>query len=103
MTQRDRMDLLRAKCEETTQAAVARQLEYSASTINQALKGSYQGDLTNLLARVEEVFGKSTVICPVLGQITLGKCAEHRRRPFAATNPLRVQLYRACQTCGGKP
>jgi transcriptional regulator with XRE-family HTH domain len=103
MTQPDRMDLLRAKCAELSQAEVARRLEYSASTVNQALKGSYQGDLSNLLTKVEEIFGQSTVNCPILGEIILGKCAEHRRRPFAATNPQRVALFQLCAKCGGKP
>lgn len=102
MTQPDRMELLRVKCAELTQAEVARRLEYSASAINQALRGNYQGDLTNLLTRVEEVFGQSTVNCPILGEITLGKCAENRKRPFAATNPTRVALFRTCPKCGGK-
>ena len=103
MTQPDRMELLRAKCAEFSQAEVSRRIGYSASAINQAIKGSYQGDLSNMLTRVEEVFGQSTLQCPILGEITLGKCAEHRKRPFAATNPLRVQLYRECRQCGGKP
>lgn len=103
MTRPDRMDLLRAKCAEMGQAEVARRLHYSPSAINQAIKGSYQGDLTNLLTRVEEIFGQSTVVCPIVGEITLGKCAENRKRPFAATNPIRVALFRACPKCGGKP
>jgi len=103
MTQPDRLELLRAKCQEMSQAEVARRLDYSPSAINQVLKGSYQGDLTNLLTRVEEIFGQSTVVCPVVGEITLGKCAEHRKRPFAATNPTRVELFRRCHKCGGKP
>jgi transcriptional regulator with XRE-family HTH domain len=104
MTQLEQMDLLKAKCTETSQAAVARRLGMSASTINQVLKGTYPGNPTEkILLQVEEIFGQTTIDCPVVGEITLGKCAEHRRRPFAATNPMRVQLYRACQTCGGKP
>ena len=103
MTQPDRMDLLRAKCKEFSQAEVGRRIGYSPSAINQAIHGNYQGDLTNLLTRVEEVFGQSTVPCPILGEITLGKCAENRKKPFAATNPIRVRLFRECQKCGGKP
>ncbi len=103
MTTTDRMQLLREKCAEFGQAEVARRLGYSPSAINQALKGAYQGSLDNLLTRVEEIFGTSTVICPVLGEISLRKCSENRKRPFAATNPLRVQLYRQCKKCGGKP
>jgi len=97
------MQLLRDRCAELGQAEVARRLDYSASAINQALKGGYQGSLDNLLTKVEEIFGSTTVMCPVLGEISLRKCSENRKRPFAATNPLRVQLYRTCKKCGGKP
>jgi transcriptional regulator with XRE-family HTH domain len=99
MTKPDLMQLLRQKCEELSQARVAAAIGYSPSAVNQALKGSYRGDLTNLLNRVAEVFGDETVSCPILGEIPLGKCAFHRRRPFAATNPLRVTLWRACRQC----
>lgn len=103
MTQPERLELLKKKCAETSQAAVAHKLGCSPSTVNQIIKGNYTGDTGKYLTKVEEIYGQTTVNCPVLGEITLGKCAEHRRRPFAATNPLRVQLYRACQECGGKP
>lgn len=103
MTTTDRMRLLREKCAELGQAEVARRLGYSPSAINQALQGKYQGALDNLLTRVEEIFGSTTVMCPILGEISLGKCSENRKRPFAATNPLRVQMYRRCRKCGGKP
>jgi len=103
MTTTDRMQLLRDKCAELGQAEVARRLDYSPSAINQALQGKYQGALDNLLTRVEEIFGCTTVMCPILGEISLRKCSENRKRPFAATNPLRVQLYRQCRKCGGRP
>lgn len=103
MTTTDRMQLLRDRRAELGQAEVARRLGYSDSAICQALKGSYKGDLSNLLTRVEEVFGCTIVNCPILGEIALGKCSEIRKQPFAATNPLRVQLYRECRKCGGKP
>jgi len=103
MTTTDRMQLLREKCAELGQAEVARRLDYSPSTVNQALRGKYQGELDNLLTKVEEVYGCTMVKCPILGEISLGKCSENRKRPFAATNPLRVQLYRQCKKCGGKP
>ncbi len=103
MTTTDRMRLLREKCSELGQAEVARQLGYSPSAINQALKDGYGASLDNVLTRVEEIFGSTTVMCLVLGEISLRKCSENRKRPFAATNPLRVQLYRQCRKCGGKP
>lgn len=106
MTTPDRMDLFERKCAELGQAAVARATGYSDSAISQARNGKYQGELDSLLAKIEEIYGSSTVECPVLGTITLAQCGTHRRRPFAATNPLRVRLFTACQRCphkgGGK-
>jgi hypothetical protein len=81
------------------QAAVARALGYSASALSQALSGSYGGSLENMLQRVSEVYGDGTVRCPVMGEVLLSRCAEERRKPFCASNPQRVRLYRACQGC----
>ena len=103
MTQPDLMLLLKEKCAASSQAAVAKRLGYSPSAINQALKGSYQGDLTNLLTRVEEVYGSTTVQCPLQGEITLGKCAANRKLPFITVNPARVQLWTACRNYEEKP
>jgi len=99
MTKTDLMKLLREKCDELSQSRVAAAIGYSPSAVNQALRGTYRGDVAKLLERVAEVFGDETVDCPILGEIPLGKCAFHRRRPFAATNPLRVTLWRACRQC----
>lgn len=106
MTQADLMTLLNKKVAETSQANVARILGVSDSAISQLRSGTYKGAPDALLQRVREVFGDETVNCPVLGMIPLGRCAEKRKLPFAATNPQRVELYRACQKCpqnGGKP
>jgi len=100
MTTSDRLQLLRDKVAQHGQAQVARQIGYASSTISQILSGKYAGDPTNVLAKVEEVFGNSTVHCPYFGTpIPLATCAGHRSKPFAATNPQRVQLYRACRHC----
>ena len=103
MQRSEQLDLLRRVCAERSQSAVARAIGYSASTINQALKGTYKGDLGNVLLSVEAKFGASTLKCPVMGEITLGVCIEHRGLPFAATNPMRVRLYRACRVCPHNP
>lgn len=104
MTTPDRMELLRKTVAEIGQAEVARIIGKSDSAISQILSGKYQGSADNILQLVEEHFGASTVTCPILGQIPLKRCADNRRRPFAATNPLRVTLYKACKDCphGGK-
>ncbi|MDY0212583.1 MAG: helix-turn-helix transcriptional regulator [Desulfuromonadaceae bacterium] len=99
MTSPDLHNLLRQRVDATSQAHVAREIGYSSATISQILSGKYGGDSSLVMARVEEVYGATTVQCPVLGEIPLKKCASHSRREFAATNPLRVSLHRACRTC----
>jgi hypothetical protein len=95
----DSMALLRKAVASEGQAAVARKLRYSPSAISQALKGTYGGSLDNMLQRVVETYGHGTVQCPVMGEISLRRCAEERRRPFGATSPQRVKLYVACRRC----
>ncbi len=95
----DNMALLRKAVAEGGQAAVARRLGYSPSAVNQALKGTYAGSLENMMQRVAEEYGNETVICPVMGEIPLSRCAEERRKPFGATSPQRARLYLACQRC----
>lgn len=101
MTQTDRMTLLLRMVTEKGQAQVARELGYSASALNQVIKGSYKGELNNLLQRVAEVYGAETVVCPVMGDISLGRCAEEKKKPFSASSPLRVRLFKACRECNG--
>lgn len=99
MTRDEQLELLKNKVAATSQADVARALGYSASAISQVLMGKYQGDDATILQKAEETYGSSTVICPVKGEIPLAKCAEHKARPFAATNPERVRMYKACRNC----
>lgn len=100
MTNEDRMTLLRrAVAELGSQAAVGRRLGYSASTVNQVLKGVYGGALDAFLTRVEECFDSAEVDCPMLGRIRLPECVEERRRPFCTANPHRVRMYQTCRRC----
>ncbi|MEW6427296.1 MAG: XRE family transcriptional regulator [Thermodesulfobacteriota bacterium] len=100
MTHEDRMELLRrAVAQEGSQAKVARRIGYSAGAVCAALKGAYGASLAALLTRVEEEYSDRTRTCPVLGEISFGRCAEERRTPFSASNPLRVKIYRACRNC----
>ncbi|OQY20109.1 MAG: hypothetical protein B6I36_02380 [Desulfobacteraceae bacterium 4572_35.1] len=99
MSNDDRLKLLRKAIAESSQAVVSRALGYSASTISQIVSNSYAGDPSAVLQRVEEVFGRTSVECPIMGTIPLGKCVDTKRRPFAATNSQRVQQYKACKSC----
>ena len=92
---------LRAECERTSQAAAGRRIGYSASTVNQVLKGTYGGDLESVKQAVLGALMGQTVECPVIGEIPRHRCIEHQRRASrpAATNPMRVQLAQACPVC----
>jgi len=93
------IEALRRACASSSQAAVATQIGMSPAVVNQVLKGCYQGNLTNVQKRVEGALMGVTVDCPVVGDTPLNICIENQSRPFAATNPLRVMLHRACKTC----
>ncbi len=93
----DWLDTLRAECARTSQARVAAAIGYSPAVVNQVLKGVYPGDLTAVEKAVRGAFMGATVTCPILGEIASNRCLEEQRRDFAATNPQRVMLYRACR------
>ena len=95
----DRMRLLIEAARAHGQAAVARATGYSYSAVSQALSGKYRGSIDRLLQRVMEVYGKGTVQCPVMGEISIQRCAAEKRKPFAASSPQRVRLYKACRHC----
>jgi DNA-binding transcriptional regulator YdaS (Cro superfamily) len=88
---------LAAACAGTTQAAVARRLGYSASVVNQVIRGSYKGDLARVEAVVRGAFMSECVVCPILGEIGRDVCLAHQRRGFDASSSVRAQLYHACR------
>lgn len=94
----DWIDILRRECEKTSQRQVAKKIKINPTTVNLALHGKYPNEkgLKELQSAVEAEFLNKTVLCPVLGEIPLSKCQFHQKREFAATNPQRVMLYRAC-------
>lgn len=94
----DWLDVLRAACAAQSQTQVARLLGYSVTVVNQVLKSTYKGDLSRIQAAVEGALMHAEVECPVAGLIPRQRCIEHQRRPFAPTNPMNVQLYRACRS-----
>lgn len=88
---------LRAECKRTSQTVVARKVNYSPTVVNRILKGNYEGDMRAVQKAVEGALMGATVSCPVLRTIPANKCLEIQGQPFAATNPQRVQLYKACR------
>ncbi len=96
------IDVLRQECEKTSQAAVARRLGVSGALVNQVLKGSYKGNVCRVEELVRGTFMQETVCCPVMGEVSKRRCLDEQTRPFAPTNPQRVQLYRTCRECNHK-
>jgi hypothetical protein len=94
------LDALRAACEKSSQSAVARQLKVSVAMVNQALKGTYKGDLGRLQAKVEGILQTQTVACPVLDNLPKHRCLEYQDRDEKRIfgNPLFMQFYRACRS-----
>lgn len=102
----DWLALLRARCEQIGQTAASKELQAqqpdrypSAELLSRVLKGTYPHRTDRLQALVLGLYGGETVECPVLGAIGRDECRGHQSRPFAATNPQRVALYRACRSC----
>lgn len=103
MSPQNRQLLLEQKCEELGNSQVARDTGCSATTISLVRRNKYGADTDRILERVAEVYGSDHVNCPLLGDISLGRCATERRRDFSPTNRDRVQQYRTCRTCPNNP
>lgn len=82
-----------------SQEKAGKRIGYSAAVVNQVLKGTYSGDIEKVKAKVEGAFMGAVVDCPVIGEIPRNRCIDHQGKKFAATNPMRVQLHRACPGC----
>ena len=96
------LQVLRAECEKTSQRKVAADIGYSAAAVSRVLNNKYGQDggrLDRFEHAVRGAYMGETVNCPILGELPVNRCLENQRRPFAATNPTRVQLYRACRGC----
>lgn len=91
--------VLAEACDRSSQAQIARAIGVSAAVVNQALRNAYTGRLDRLEMRVRGELMRELVECPVLGPVTQRQCLDEQSRPFAATNSLRIQLYRACRVC----
>lgn len=82
-----------------SQAALARELGYSAATISQVLAAKYPGNLDKIAARVRTAIMSGRLDCPELGEITGQQCLEQQRKPFSSASGRAVRLWRACQGC----
>lgn len=88
--------LLAEQADASGQKAVALAIGYSTTVVNQVLKNQYSGDLASVEGATRGAFQNLHVECPVLGPLPRQTCLTHQRTPFAATNPDRVRLWKAC-------
>ena len=95
----DWMMVLREHRESYGNSPTASKIGYSATTVSQVLSGNYKGDLAAVQKAVEGALMGLTVQCPVIGDMPRNVCLEYQRRSTRATNPLRVQLNKACPNC----
>jgi DNA-binding transcriptional regulator YdaS (Cro superfamily) len=90
--------VLHEACSVHGQRRIAERLRVSQSALNQVLNGKYKAKLDKIEARVRGELMQETVLCPALAEISKRRCQDEQRRPFAATNPQRVAVYRACRS-----
>lgn len=95
----DWLDILRKACAESSQSAVGKRLGLTGSTISQVLAGKYCASTDAVEERVRGVLMNKTVDCPQLGELSAKVCLDWQAKPFAATNPLRVRMFKSCKTC----
>ncbi|MBX9944933.1 MAG: transcriptional regulator [Reyranella sp.] len=96
----DWVQVLAETCDTLGQQAAAQRIGMSGSVVNETLRNKYKGRLDRVAERVKGALMGKTVTCPVLGDdLPRNRCIELQGRPFAATNPERVQLFRTCPTC----
>lgn len=93
------LEVLQVRATHVPLGVIADEIGYSKSTISRVLNGSYGGDIDAVKHAVQSVYLNNLVECPLLGEIERSACHQHQCRPFAATNPMRVQLHHACKTC----
>ena len=93
----DWINTLRAEAERTSQGRAGAKIGYSATVVSRVTGGTYQRDLGSVEAAVRGALMGETVDCPVIGEIPRNRCIDHQRKPFSATSPMRVALYRACR------
>lgn len=99
MSSEDWKTVLREHRDAHGNGPTAKKIGYSTSVVSQVLSGKYAGDEAAVRKAVEGGLMGMTVECPVIGDLARNVCLEYQRRPFAATNHLRVQLSRSCPAC----
>jgi len=90
--------VLAEACNMESQAAVAKRIGYSSSTVSQVLSNKYQmGDIAKFEQTVRGALMAETVDCPIIGDMTRDVCLNWQARPFSTTNSNAVRMFQACR------
>jgi len=92
------LEVLRQQVAEHGQPKVAKMLGVSTACVSQVVNEKYPGDMSRIEKLVEGAFLQKCVNCPVLGQLPLHECMKHQARKGISSNPLYMQLYKACRS-----
>lgn len=94
----DWINALAEACDETSLRKTAAKLAVSPAIVSLAVNAKRDRvKLDFIKTRVEATLMITMVPCPVLGIIGRKKCLQEQAADFSPTNPLRVQLFRACR------
>ena len=92
----DWVRVMAEQCDASNQKKVAGKMAYSPAVVNTVLANTYKGDLIAVEQAVKGAYLNAKVDCPVLGELAAHTCLEKQRQQYAATNAIRVRLYREC-------
>lgn len=88
-------------CQRTSQSKVAAELDRSPAVVSTVLRKKYAGSYERIEERVRGLLMDGRVDCPALGQLPTHECQDWREKAktFAAGNPTRTRMFRACRKC----
>ncbi|RRD90112.1 XRE family transcriptional regulator [Conchiformibius steedae] len=94
--------ILKARVDESSRSAVARDLGYSTTAISLIMNGKYAGSTDKVSERVLEVYTR--IACPYTGaEMPLMACMETANGKAPTHNPMKMAHWRACQNCPKRP
>ncbi|MCW9036238.1 MAG: hypothetical protein OQJ97_18630 [Rhodospirillales bacterium] len=79
----------------------AKRIGTSPTAVSQLLSGKYGADVSKMEERIRTELLSEEIDCPALERIPLAECHQWREKAgnFAATDPLRTQMFKACNDC----